>query len=231
MNDGFGSAVAISGNTAVIGANNGSRNSAYVFAFNGSQWAQQAKLGSRLGFGFRVAISGSTIVVGAPDDAVGGNSQQGAAYVFGWTGSNWTQQAELTSSDGAYKDFFGSAVAISGNTIVAGADGKTVGSNASQGAAYVFTLNGTTWTQQAELIAQDGAAGDTFGFATAISGSAAVIGLPYGKTVGGDTGEGVAYVFTPSPTVPIPSFATWALAGLLGLTGALFMMRRRRVLL
>ena len=51
-----------------------------------------------------------------------------------------TQTAELTSSDGAFPDKFGTSVAISDNTVVAGAIEHTVGSNADQGAAYVFVM-------------------------------------------------------------------------------------------
>ena len=94
-----------------------------------------------------VAISSdsSTIVVGAS----GHKSNQGAAYVFTKSGSTWSQVQELTSSDGAANDNFGlAAVSNTGSTIVIGAGGHQVGSNASQGTAYVFTKSGSTWTQQ-----------------------------------------------------------------------------------
>ena len=107
------------------------------------------------GFGTTMAISGSTAVVGA--DAK--NSLTGAVYVFTRTGSTWSQQAELTASDGVAGDYFGSAVAISGSTVVVGAYGQ----NSGAGAAYVFGRLGTTWTQQAELTAADGEAPDFFG--------------------------------------------------------------------
>ena len=70
------------------------------------------------------------------------------------------QQAELTASDAAAGDEFGSSVALSGDTALVGADGKTVGGNNDAGAAYVFTRSGTSWTQQAELTASDAAAYD-----------------------------------------------------------------------
>jgi hypothetical protein len=83
--------------------------------------------------GSSVAVSGDTIVVGAPIPS----SRPGAAYVFvkpagGW--GNATETAKLAASDGAAGDGFGSAVAISGDTIVVGAPDK----NNNQGAAYVF---------------------------------------------------------------------------------------------
>ena len=75
-------------------------------------------------FGSSVSISGNTVVVGAPDATVGGNTQQGAAYVFTEPGSGWanmTQTAKLTASDGAADDWFRHSVSISGNTVVVGA--------------------------------------------------------------------------------------------------------------
>ena len=59
----------------------------------------------------------------------------------------WIQQAELTASDGAASDSFGSSVAVNGSTAVVGAPGHTVGSNLGQGAAYIFVKKGTTWSQ------------------------------------------------------------------------------------
>jgi hypothetical protein len=88
-----------------------------------------------------VAVSRDTIVAGAVGATVNGNSGQGAAYVFikparGWADA--TQTAKLTASDGAAGDNFGASVAVSGDTIVAGALGATVNGNSRQGAAYVF---------------------------------------------------------------------------------------------
>jgi hypothetical protein len=153
---------------------------------------QQAKLTPSDGasgdaFGFSVAISGSTAIVGA----YAKNSSTGAAYVFVASGTTWTEQAELTASDGASGDHFGSSVALSGTTAVVGAYGK----NSFTGAAYVFVQSGTTWSQQAELTASDGAAGDDFGWSAALSGTTAVVGA-YGK----NSFTGAAYVFVQSGT-------------------------------
>jgi hypothetical protein len=192
--DGFGDSVAISGPAVVIGAaGHGSHaGAAYVFARSGTAWSQQAELTASDGvagdeFGSSVAISGSTAIAGAP----GHGSYAGAAYVFTQSGTVWSQQAELTASDGASGDGLGSSVAISGATVVAGAPGH--GSYA--GAAYVFTQSGTAWTQQAELTASDGASGDGLGSSVAISGSTAVAGAP-----GHGSYAGAAYVFTQSGT-------------------------------
>src|SRR5205814_1320992 len=146
---------------------------AYVFVKPTTGWAnatQTAKLTASDGgednfFGFSVAVSGDTVVVGAGGNAVGSNFPQGAAYVFGKPTTGWTdatQTAKLTASDGAANDFFGNSVAVSGDTVVAGADGKDL----DQGAAYVFVKPTSGWTsatQTAKLTASDGAANAFFG--------------------------------------------------------------------
>ncbi len=204
-NDQFGVALAVSGNTAIVGAfqhqvgGHGNQGAAYVFARNGTTWAQQAELTASDGaannyFGASVALDGTTAIVGAYGHKVGANTNQGAAYVFAQNGTTWTQQAELTAGDGAMTDQFGFSVAVSGPTAVVGAYAHQVGANALQGAAYVFVQNGTTWTQQAELTASDGAAYDCFGFNVAVSGTTAVIG-GYQHKVGANANQGAAYVF------------------------------------
>jgi hypothetical protein len=191
--DRFGWSVALSGTTAVVGADtkNSGTGAAYVFKRSGTKWTQQAKLtasdaAKHDNFGYSVAISGTTAVIGA--DAR--NSGTGAAYVFKRSGTKWTQQAELTASNGAAGDSFGVSVAITAatSTAVVGADTK----NSSAGAAYVFTRSGSTWTQRAELTASDAAANSFFGFSVAIAGSTAVVGAT------GSNRTGAAYVFTGS---------------------------------
>ena len=93
--------------------------------------------------------------------------------------SRWGQLAELTASNGTNTDYFGLAVAIDGNTVVVGATGAQVGSNANQGAAYVFVKSQSGWenmTQVAILTASDGKAQDRLGFSVAIGGDFIVVG-------------------------------------------------------
>ena len=174
-NDFFGISVAIDGDTAVAGAplDNGdlsNQGAAYVFTRSGTTWTEQQKLTASDGkandlFGTSVAIDGDTVVAGAPGD--GGTANSGAAYVFTRSGTTWTEQQKLTASDGAANDLFGASVSIDGDTAVVGApndDGGTI----NQGAAYVFTRSGTTWTEQQKLTASDGAANDFFGASVAI---------------------------------------------------------------
>ncbi|MGH3430532.1 MAG: FG-GAP repeat protein, partial [Mycobacteriales bacterium] len=87
----------------------------------------------------------------------------------------WVQEAELIASDGEKFECFGVSAAVDGTTVVVGAPCHIVGSNQSQGAAYVFVQSGEKWTQQAELITSDGAANDQFGSFVAVSGSTVVV--------------------------------------------------------
>ena len=115
-----------------------------------------------------MAIAGDTVVVGAYNDDDNG-SESGSAYVFTRSGTTWTEQAKLTASDGAADDFFGISVAISGDTVVIGAyadDDNGINS----GSAYIYTRSGSTWTEQAKLMASDGVRIDQFGCSVAISG-------------------------------------------------------------
>ena len=104
------------------------------------------------------------------------------------------QQAKLVASDGGVVSYLGHSVAIDGDTAVVGAYGANVDSHVRQGAAYVFTRSGGTWTQQAKLLASDGAANDKFGTAVGVNGDMALIGAP-NHAVGGKSGQGVVYLF------------------------------------
>jgi len=225
---GFG-AVSISGNTVVAGTVAAplwsGPGAAYVFTESGSVWTQAAELtdfapGADDEFGTSVSISGNTVVVGAPWFEVHVDFYtvaQGAAFVFTEPASGWrnaTLTAELTASDGAEGDEFGTSVSISGNTVVVGAicffpDVNMYG----PGASYVFTESGSSWTQTAELTASGGAAGDEFGSSVSIGGNTMVVGAPY-ATVGGNSQQGAAYVYgTPPPPLTVTP-VDWTSAGL-----------------
>jgi hypothetical protein len=149
--------------------------------------------------GISVAVDGDTAVIGASaDDNSGSNS--GSAYVFVRSAGVWTEQQKLTASDGATTDLFGVSVAVDGDTAVIGALFDDDNGNNS-GSAYVFTRSGTSWTQQAKLIASDGAAEDVFGESVAVDGDTAVIGARLDDDNGAASGS--AYVFIRSGT-------TWA---------------------
>ena len=189
--DGFGDSVAISGTDIVVGApghafgTGGGR--AYVFTKTSIGWKQAAELKSSdtvVGdeFGFSVANSGTTAIVGALGHAGGGR-----AYVFTKRVAVWKQTAELKGSDTVAGDWFGISVAISGTTVLVGADGHAFVA----GRAYVFTKRATVWKQTAELKGADTVAGDDFGGSVAISGSTVVVGA-----FSRDNSAGRTYVFT-----------------------------------
>jgi hypothetical protein len=150
-------------------------------------------------FGYSVSLSsdGNTALIGAESAAVGGNSRQGAAYVFVRSGGVWSQQQKLTASDGTSYDYFGNSVSISadGSTALSGAHFADVGVQGYSGAAYVFVRSGGVWSQQQKLTASD-VDGYSFGDSVSLSGdgSTAVIGASY-ALIGGNIYQGAAYVF------------------------------------
>jgi uncharacterized repeat protein (TIGR01451 family) len=200
--DTYGASVSVSGDSALLGAPGifGRPGKAYVFVRSGTTWSEQQKLlGSEHStpgdhFGSGVSISGDTVVVGAPDDVTPAGSRAGSAYVFVRVGSAWSDQQKLFASDAEAIDQFGSAVALSGDTLVVGAVGDDPA-----GAAYVFVRSGTVWTEQQKLVPSGGGFDESFGASVAISGDTVVVGAPTADTVGGlDTGA--AYVFARSGT-------------------------------
>jgi hypothetical protein len=145
--------------------------------------------------GSSVAIDGDTIVLGAPGDGAG----RGAVYVFQRSGDSWTNTAKLTASDGDTGDNLGSSVALDGDTIIAGAESRKVGSHAFQGAAYTFASAGAAArTQTAELTASDGAANDHLSSSVAIDGDTIVAGAPTDD--GGSPGATYTFARTGAPT-------------------------------
>lgn len=145
-----------------------------------------------------VSSDGNVSLVGASWKSIGGNTGQNAAYVFVNNGSTWSQVQRLTASDGSSNDGFGISVSLSvnGSVMLVGANGKSVGGNNSQGAAYVFVNNGTSWVQEQRLTANDGSASDFFGRSVAVSsnGSVLLVGAEQ-KIVGGNAGQGAVYVY------------------------------------
>ena len=235
--DHLGESVAVSGNTVVAGAplhevtGHKEQGAAYVFSEPSGGWGskkkgetvnQAAELTASNGaefdvLGVSVAVSGNVVVAGAPGHKVGSNVGQGAAYVFSEPGGGWgskmpgeavTQAAELTASDGESADRLGSSIALSGQTVVAGAPLRAVGSSAKQGAAYVFVMPPAGWSgslvQTAKLTASNGAEQDHLGESVAVSGDTVLAGAPDHK-VGANHEQGAAYVFEEPPSVSISS--------------------------
>jgi pimeloyl-ACP methyl ester carboxylesterase len=175
--------IAISGNTVVVPCEiyEQGTSSEAVAVFersqtpNGPAWTQTALLGD-FGptFGASVAITDSTIVIGQP--------YLGVAHVFVRAPSSgstsWGHAETLTPANADPGDFFGFAVAISGDTIVVGAGSGDGPGNTSydSGAAYIFVGGGSSWTQEAHLRASNAEAGDGFGYSVSISGDTVVVG-------------------------------------------------------
>jgi hypothetical protein len=149
-------------------------------------------------FGSSLGVDGSTSITGAPFSSVR-TQFAGAAYVHVLQGTAWVEQATLTASDAALVDFFGTSVDVDGDTAVVGAYASNTGAT-DAGAAYVFTRTGTTWTQQAKLVASDPTPNAQFGFSVAIDGDTIVVGSPFADQPG-QLDAGAAYVFTRTGTV------------------------------
>ena len=202
-NDNFGSSVALSGDTALVGASFKSvagkqyAGVAYVFTRSGTSWSQQAELkasnaAANDNFGSSVALSGDTALVGAYAKTVAGKHSAGAVFVFARSGTSWSQQAELSDPKASAGEWFGSSLALSGETALVGAYAKTVAGKHYAGVAYVFARSGTSWSQQAELKASDAAANDYFGFSLARSPARRPWSAPTTRP-------------SPASTMPVPS--------------------------
>jgi len=203
--DWFGNGVSISGDYAVVGAphhdtgGNSDQGKVYVFHRSGSTWPLEDSLIATDGassdwFGYSVSISGDYAVVGAPRHNTGGNSDQGKAYVFHRSGSTWTEESVLSSSDGSAQDDFGRSVSISGDYALIGAWHHDVGGNSDQGQAYIFHRTGSAWSEQAILAAAPGYADDEFGVSVSISGDYAIVGAHHHDSCE-HSNQGKAYVF------------------------------------
>ena len=210
----------------------------YVFTRSNGLWSQQAYIkasntGVSDAFGYSLALSGDTLAVGARfegsngtgvnDDAQADNSASlsGAVYLFTRSNDVWSQQAYVKASNTEAGDFFGSSLALSGDTLAVGAylessDGTGVNGGAQadnsasgSGAVYVFTYSNGLWSQQAYVKASNTEAGDQFGFSVALSGDTLAVGArsedSNGTGVNDDAqadnsagSSGAVYVFTRS---------------------------------
>ncbi|MEW6681614.1 MAG: cadherin-like beta sandwich domain-containing protein [Nitrospirota bacterium] len=234
-------AVGIDGDQADDSASNAG--AVYVFVRSGTTWTQQAYLkasntGAGDRFGWRVALSGETVTVGAlgedsvatgidGDQADDSASNAGAVYVFTRSGTIWSQEAYVKASNTDAGDVFGVSVALSGDTLAAGAAGEssiatgidgtpqTSNGATSSGAVYVFTRAGTAWAQQAYLKASNTGAADAFGTSLALEGDTLAVGAPLedSATTGIDSvgnnsaiDTGAVYVFFRSGGIT----GTWA---------------------
>jgi hypothetical protein len=197
--DYFGSSVGVDGDVLVVGAPYSTvTGAAYVFRPAEETWIEVAKLFAGDGapldeFGTSVAIDVDTVVVGAPWDIHAGGVGAGSAYVFWCDGLDWFEQAKLVAGDAADLDWFGLSVSISGNAVVVGSPNEDdAGQDA--GAAYVFRLEDSTWSEEAKLVADGVPDFAQSGYAVAVDGPALLLGAP-----GENAATGSAYTFVGGP--------------------------------
>jgi hypothetical protein len=215
--DWLGGSVAVTGDgsTAVVGAAGyedttdeataENLGAAYVFARRGGAWTEEVKLTADDGddgdrFGSSVAVNGDspTVLVGARRDEDPNGFDAGSAYVFELTGGEWSQQAKLAASDGDRWETFGRSVALAGDgtTALIGASQHSAPSGRAAGAAYVFSRNAGSWSEETKLVASDGDFDDRFGRSVALSvdGTTAIVGAFQDEDPNGDR-AGSAYQF------------------------------------
>ncbi|HTX40062.1 MAG TPA: hypothetical protein VME43_33815 [Bryobacteraceae bacterium] len=191
----YGTTVAISGNTVLVDDPNRTdgTGAVYVFTGSGANWSQQGVLASAdPNIGASIAISGDTALIGA-DDA--GNNT-GQVTIFTRSAGAWTQQAVLKAPDGASGDYFGRAVAIQDNILVAGSPAYNTSPVGAK--VYVFQQNGVNWSELAEITPSDPNAG-SFGASLAFSQGAVLTDAPSQVNLG----DGAAYLYQLPLPVPI----------------------------
>ena len=204
--DGFGTAVSLNSNMALISAfredANGQFNSGAVYLFdqvNNSSWSQIAKITAAdanegVEFGNFVALNNTRLIVGNKNDNDNGEFS-GSAYVYDLVGGFWVQQSKLKALNGALNDRFGYSVSISNDIAVVGSYfDDSAGSNS--GAAYIYEYSGGMWHQTAKLMADDAVFNAQFGFAVSIEGNRVAIAANRDPNSG--LSSGAVYIFEKS---------------------------------
>ena len=193
--DFFGRSVSIDGDWAIVSSHHDDiwSGSAYIYQRDGKTWKEHGKLDPDDGeandsFAFSVDISGDTAIAGVPQDNDKG-ADSGSVFVYVRVKDKWVEQQKFTPRDAEGGDIFGSAVAIDGDHAIIGALWDDDKGNRS-GSVYVYKRVRQVWTQEAKLVASDGARNAEFGFSVDLSGRYAIVGA-YGH----NSGTGAAYVF------------------------------------
>jgi hypothetical protein len=198
--DGFGSAIALDDDTALVGAWHASnyQGAAYVFTASAGHWIQSQVLTASDGvatdvFANALALDGDQALVGAPYATVDGNEYQGAAYAFVRSDGVWSETGKLSAADPGPGAYFGYSVALDDSHALVG----VYGANAGRGAGALFARDADGWQPVQLLEADDGAVGDQFGMAVALADGVAVVGAEYAD-VDGNGDQGGAWVWTDS---------------------------------
>jgi hypothetical protein len=183
--DHFGSAVAVDGDVALIGAHDddeGAPNggAVYVFERTPAGWVETQKLIPSLPtpgihFGAAVALEGNIAVVGAP--GIPFQVPASEAWIFERTPGGWSEVTRLAPADLEASDEFGFSVAVSQNAVAIGSPGDDDSGNQS-GAVRIYRKNQTGWKFEGKLIPTAPAINRHFGFAVDIEGSRVAVGAP-----------------------------------------------------
>ena len=219
----FGSALAIQGELALIGAlgdNEAGQQAGAVYEFirSGQTWTQQQKFvamdaASHDHFGTSLAMSGGTAIVGSAQDSENGFAS-GSAYVFSRGGSGWTQQQKLTASDAAVDQRFGMSVGVDGDKAVVAAllynqPGEVVGASTDT-YAYLFARDEAVWHETEKLITGSGSSVLTEADFADISGCGVVVGTELDDDHGKDSGSAFAYLVAGCPcSDPLEGLVSW----------------------
>lgn len=201
----FGRAVAVSGNTALVGvpfdttARGFQSGSVFVYNRSGVSWSEQTSLvppksGSSQAFGSALILAGNRALVGAPVSD-GWVDDSGAVFEFARSGGTWGSAVTIAGFDSSAFDDFGRSLAFDGTNLIVGAPLDDIGSHTNAGSAYIFEADGTFWNEGPKLTAADAAANDTFGSAVAISSTFALVAAE-GEDPGGVSNAGSLYLFT-----------------------------------
>jgi LPXTG-site transpeptidase (sortase) family protein len=200
----FGATVASTGKIIAVGSPNDSQSfadgnlyavgSVFVYELQKNGWVQMAQLTPKFPqagehFGTAVAIERDTIAVGASGRDFGTERDVGVVYVFVRQGTEWVQQARIESVDGAENDFFGTAVALSADRLIVGADGKDFGPIPDAGKVYTYFRSGGKWIESHSFSANSPFFYGAFGSTLAVDNHKLVVGAP------SEMGIGAAYVF------------------------------------
>lgn len=193
----FGDAVAMSGETIVVGTSVWKNGAVYVFARGADGlWTQQDRLigsapfGSDK-FGASLAIYQNTLVVGAPEDDESLDNS-GAAYIFTNNGTSWHLHRKVGAADRTEGHRFGISVSISDYTLAVSSEGFRDGAGNFGGNVYVFAQTGSNWTQQMKVSGTDISHGDRFGSSISVSSNYLAAGSPRQSTLG--AASGAAYL-------------------------------------
>ncbi|MDC7232717.1 MAG: FG-GAP repeat protein, partial [Spirochaetales bacterium] len=199
--DDYGSAMAFNGNILAVGYPNhlSGTGIVYIYAYDGNQWTEvDIHSGEATSDNYGVSIAfhrDNNLLIGAK----GNNSGTGAVYYLKDQGGNsWSETQIITAGQGdGANDFFGGALSCYGDTLAVGAWGYDINhGNDWDGAAYIFSYDGSTWTEVFFLTPADGEQGDAFGTSIALTEGMVFIGAPKRKS-----GKGGVYVYTVSGSI------------------------------